>query len=422
MKIKDVIGRINGNIHLKQTSALFTWNLIGLPINLAINFFMTRYLGAEAYGNYSFVARVFNLVFILMNLGLFRSVGRAILLSNDNHKIREYYGTGLIIWIVVSTLTMVLLYPYALLSKNVAEKGMTIVMLSVIPFCAAEFLNKFNEQVLPSSNKIKLLIVQRYGPRILLLVLISLLFFLWGSNPHKLIVCLCALYGTQFLFYSYVAVKLRPTFTNRQERFREIKIINRSYGAQTYIGDLFSNVFTAAMPLLISLFSLNNAEVGFYSLALMLCTPMNYIPSAIMTSYYKMFSTYKEIPRKVFKVTILSSAACLLILWVIIAPFVKIFYTPEYNPVIFITMVTSVGTFLYGLSDFISRYLSSQGDGVALRNSSIIVGFSTLVCSLLIIPKFAAMGAAITHVIAGIIYVIVIIFYYRKRVKTNNSK
>ncbi len=419
--IANIINRIRGNVHLKQTSALFTWNLIGLPINLAINFFMTRYLGAEAYGNYSYVARVFNLVFILMNFGLFRSVGRAILLTDDDQKNREYYGTGLIICIVISIMTMVLLYPYSLLSHNIAEKDMTTIMLLVIPFCVEEFLNKFNEQVLPSNNKIKLLIVQRYGPRVLLLVLISLLFFLYKSNPHKLIVSLCALYGTQFLFYCYVVVKLRPTFTNRQERFREIKTINKSYGAQTYIGDLFSNVFTAAMPLLISLFSLNNAEVGFYSLALMLCVPMNYIPSAVMTSYYKVFSNYKEIPRKVFRMTILSSAVCLLVLWIIIAPFVKVFYTPEYNPVILITVVTSVGTLLYGMSDFISRYLATQGDGVALRNSSIIVGFSTLVCSLFIIPKFAAMGAAVTHVVAGVIYVVVILIYYRKRVRINKS-
>lgn len=419
--IIGIIDRIKSDKHLKQTSALFIWNIVGLPINLTINFFMTRYLGAEAYGNYSYVARLFNLVFILVNFGLFRSVGRAVLLSNDEHKIREYYGTGLVIMLAVGLFTITLLYPYALLSNNIEEKGIRNVLLLAIPFCFAEFFNKYNEQILPSSNKISLLITQRYAPRILLLVTIVLLFFFKEASGDRLIVCISALYGIQLLIYGYVGIRLRPLLSNRGERFREIRTINHSYGMQVYIGDLFSNVFTAAMPLLISLFCINNAEVGFYSLALMLCAPMNFIPSAIMTSHYKKFSTYREIPNKVFYLTIFSSAGCLVILWLIIVPFVKLFYTPEYNPVILITVVTSIGTFLFGLSDFVTRYLSSQGDGVALRNSSIIVGFSTLVSSLLLISQYAAMGAAITHVLTSIIYVIVILLYYRKRVKINKS-
>ncbi len=417
-----LLERIRGNKHLKQTSALFVWNIIGLPINLAINFFMTRYLGAEAFGDYSFVGRVFNFVFILMNFGLYRSVGRAILLSNDELKNREYYGMGLLLWLFTVVMTIIGLLFYGLFSTNIEEKGIRMLFIMVIPFCSVTFLNNFNEQVLPSSNKISLLITQRYGPRILLLVLIMTLFYIWGSCSNKLLICLCSLFGTQVVFYSYVVLKLRPLFSNRINRFKEIRDINSSYGTQVYIGDLFSNLFAAAMPLLISFFSLRNTEVGFYSLALMLCLPMNYVPAAIMTSYYKMFSTYKEIPSKVFRLTIFSSAGCLFALWIIISPFVKMFYTPEYNPVILITIVTSIGTFLYGMSDSISRYLSSQGDGVALRNSSIVVGLVTLVCSLILIPKFSAMGAAISYGIAGVSYLIIILCYYRIRVKFNYSK
>ena len=420
MKV-TILERIRGNKHLKQTSALFVWNIIGVPVNLAINFFMTRYLGAEAYGNYSFVARLFNLVFILMNFGLFRSVGRAILLSDDERQNREYYGTGLVLLLIIMTLTALLLYPYTLLSQNIETKGIRHVLLVIIPFCIAEFLNKYNEQVLPSNNRISLLIEQRYGPRILLLIIITALFFLWDSCENKLPICLFALYGTQLFFYGYVIIKLKPLFSNIKKRCDYIKEINRSYGMQVYIGDFLSNVFMAIMPLLISLFSLNNTEVGFYSLAIMLCAPMNYIPSALMTSYYKKYSTYKEIPKKIFRLTILSSLGCLFLLWIIISPFVKFFYTPEYNPVILITIVTSLGTFLYGVADFITRYLASQGDGIALRNSSILVGLITLVCSLLLIPNYAALGAAITYGVAGLFYVIIIYIYYRIRVNLNYS-
>lgn len=422
MIVTGLFNSIRGNLHKKQTSALFVWNLIGLPVNLAINFFMTRYLGAEAYGNYSFVGRVFNLVYVLVNFGLYRSVGRAILVSNDEQKHREYYGAGLLIWLFTVAIAIIALFFYGVFSPNIEEKGIRLLFLFMIPFCSAPFLHNINEKVLPTSNKIKLLIVQRYGPRILLLITIAVLFFFWDSCPNKLLVCLCALFVTQLLLYGFVGLKLHPLFSNKKERLKEIWTINRTYGSKVYVGDLCSNLFTEAMPLLISLFSLTNAEVGFYSLAILLCNPMNYIPAAVMTSYYRMFSTYKEIPKRVFKVTITSSLVCLVILWIIITPFVKLFYTPVYNPVILLTIIASIGTLLRGVADFLTRYLASQGNGVALRNSSIIVGFSTLVCSLLLISKYGAMGAAITHVITAVIYVIVIFIYYRKQVRLNYSK
>lgn len=421
-KIRGVNDRIKGNVHLKQASSLFTWNLIAVPINLAVNFFLTRYMGAEDYGNYSFVERTFAFAFVLFNFGLYRSVGRAVLISNDSVKIREYYGVGLLIWLAITAISCVFLYIYAFLSSSIAEKGILSIFLVLIPLCSVTYLNQINEQILPSSNRIKLLIVQRYFPKILLLIGSTALFFLYKDCTFKFLLCVCLLYGSQLLVYSFVAHRLRPKLTNRKERLKEILSFHKEYGVKVYYGDLFSTAFVAMMPLLISFFGLNNADVGFYSLALTLCGPMNFIPGAIMTSHYKKFSTYKEIPKKVFRLTITSSLVCLIILWIIITPFVNIFYTPEYQPVIILTIVTSIGTFLYGMSDFLSRFLSSQGDGVALRNSSIVVGFVTLVCSLILISKYSAMGAAITHGIAGLCYVVIIFIYYRKCVKRNYSK
>ena len=420
--IKEYFGRVKGDVHIKQASSLFVWNLIALPINLAINFFLTRYMGAEDYGNYSFVVRTFSFVCILVNFGLFSSVARAVLLSNEENKIREYYGVGLLIWCATSVLACVSLYTYSLLSNNIAEKGISSAFLLLIPFVSIQLLNSANESILPSSNKIKLLIIQRYYHRIILLICAIALFFLYKNCTFKFLLCVCLLYGSQLLVYSYVGYKIRPKMTNTRQRIKEVIKYNKEYGIKLYTGNLLSNAFVAMMPILISLFSISNADVGFYGLALTLCTPMNYIPGAIMTSHYKKFSTYMEIPKKAFRVTILSSLACLVVLWIIVTPFVNVFFTAEYHPVILLTFVTSIGTFLYGMSDFLSRYLSSQGDGVALRNSSIAVGFVTLVFSLLLISRYGGMGAAITHGIAGLCYVIIIFVYYRRCVKRNYSK
>ena len=105
--------------------------------------------------------------------------------------------------------------------------------------------------------------------------------------------------------------------------------------------------FTALLPLLISEFSSDNASVGFYALALMICTPMNFIPNVLTTSHYRELSKKTRIPKKLFQVTVFSSLGCLICLWILITPFIKIFYTDEFLPVIPLTVITSVGTLLY---------------------------------------------------------------------------
>ena len=109
-------------------------------------------------------------------------------------------------------------------------------------------------------------------------------------------------------------------------------------------------------------------------------------------------------------------------LWIIVTPFIKFFYTPEFSPVIYLTIISSVGTLLYGISDFFSRYLMAQGKGKPLRNSSFVVGFTTLAMSVALIPWIHETGAAITHVTAGLVYFFIIVFYYRKCAKENTNR
>lgn len=414
------IEKNRNNVHLRQASSLFIWNLIGLPLTMGVNIIITRYMGAQSYGDYLYVQRVFEFTFVIVNFGLFRSLNRTILLTEDEEEKRELYGTGFILWSGISLIAVVGLYLFAVFSPNVSEKGIYTLFLFVIPFCSIYFMNHLYEQVLPANNRIDLLIKQRYYPKIGLVVCSAIIYLLFndkGLNP--IIVVWVFFLSTNLLFYLNVAIRLKPSFKNLRKRIRDVFTKNKEYGSKVYVGDLFSIAFNYLLPLLISEFSTDNSTVGFYALALMICSPMNFIPNVLTTSHYRELSKKKKIPGKLFKTTLLSSFGCLLLLWILITPFVKFFYTAEYEPVIMLTIVTSIGTFLYGFSDFISRYLTSQGDGVALRNSSFIVGFSTLALSFILIPRYNATGAAWTHVLAGLIYAIVIMCYYRRCVKRN---
>ena len=426
-KIEYFGGKYKTNKHIKQSVTLMLWNFLSLPLTIVTNIVITRYMGAASYGDYLYVQRVFDFVYIILGFGVLQSINRAVLLAKDKgeQEIREYYGSGYLCLLVIYAIICISLYAFTFISPNIREKGLVEIMLCVIPFSLVNYTATYFEQVLPASNRINDLIIQRYIPRIGLFVLSLVLYIVlkkveWDVSP--LVVVWSIFWGTQILTYLYVFKRIKPSFANAKSKISDIIKIDKEFGIQVYLGNIFSTAFTALMPIFLSYFGEDNAGVGFYSLSLMLSQPLSFIPVVVATSHYQKFADYKSIPRKLMTMTFLISCAAMVFLWIFVTPFIKFFYTPEFSPVIYLTIISSVGTLLYGISDFFSRYLMAQGKGKPLRNSSFIVGFITLAMSVALIPWIHETGAAITHVAAGLVYFFIIVFYYRKCAKENTNR
>ena len=425
VKISEFKERYSTNKHLRQSVKLMIWNFLSMPLAIVTNIVITRYMGAQDYGNYLYVQKVFDFVFIILGFGVLQSVNRAVLLAREKGEqtIREYYGSGYLCLLVVYAVICIALYAFTFISPNIKEKGLFDIMLCVIPFCLVLYTMNYFEQVLPASNKITELIIQRNVPRVGLFILSIALYLVVKKVDIELspvVVVWTIFWSTQIIVYLYVFRRIKPSFANIKSRVVDIVRLDKEFGIQVYFGSLFSTAFTALMPIFLSYFGEDNAGVGFYTLSLMLSQPLSFIPVVVATSHYQKFADYKSIPRKLMMTTFLVSITAMLFLWIIVTPFVNIFYTPEFSPVIYLTIISSIGTLLYGISDFFSRYLMAQGRGKSLRNSSFIVGFATLAMSVALIPWIHETGAAIVHVGAGLIYFIIILYYYKKCVSENN--
>lgn len=405
------------NEQARQSFWLLIWNLVGILVGILNNIIVTRYLGAIDYGNYLYIMRVFTFIVIIINFGLFPAINRAILQGKSNREVSEMYGTSFMIVICLYVVTCIVLLGFALISDNFEEKGIQELFIKTIPLCILAFLPTFFDQVLPSSNNIRLLIIQRYLPKVAFTFITFFIYVFsirYKLSWNHIITVWISWALAEASFYTYVYLSLNPSFKNIGLCVRKIIGYNKDFGLQVYIGDLFSNAFSALLPILLSYVCIDNTYVGFYALSLTIATPLRMFPSIIGTSYYKSFSTYKEIPQKLLKTTMLMSICGLLCVWALVTPFVKICYTSEFEPVIYLTFISSIGSLLYGLSDLFSRFLMAHGEGVLIRNSSFIVGFVTLMSSLILIPWLKGYGASFAYVCAGITYAIVIISYYNK--------
>lgn len=413
MKIKDITNILNKNTRVRQVLGLFSVNIIGLPIGIITSIVITRYLGAQGYGDYRFIHSVFNLAIIIFTLGFFQAGNRALVLNYDKQKAKEYYGAELIITGGIFILMSLFLVLYTLFDNNLNEKGLDVFMLFVIPFGWIFLLNRYFETLFQADNQIRKLSEVRLYPKIgFLLTSLLIYFVLMNIQTNRLAVVFGLYLLTECIVYIVIILKLNVSFKNFKSRFIEIWNHNKTFGFNVYLGSLFAVGFSQITEILISYFGIDNSGVGFYSLAITFTMPLSFIPNTIATTHYKDFSNSKKVPRKLLLITIGLSVASLIILWILVPPFVTFLYGKEFDSVILLNFIVSFGVIAHGFGDFFNRYLGANGRGKVLRNSAFIVGGCTMFLNLLLIPKWGENGAAYSKLASGFVYLILMVIYY----------
>lgn len=422
MRIGQQIKDLSQRQTVRQVLALLSVNMIGIPLGIVTNIIVTNYLGSQLFGDYKFICSVFNFASLIFSFGIFQAGNRAIVLSNNRNKTRGLYGALLILLCALYILMALGLYAYSIYDNNLADKGITRMFMLVIPLSLIPLWSLLFETILVADNQIGLLAKMRFYPKFINLILAGLLlFFVDKITVNKLLVILLLYHTSQLVLYIYVTIKLKPTFSDCRSKINKILYYDKTFGFNVYVGSLFAIGFGYLTEILISYFGVDNQDVGFYSLAITLTQPLTFIPATIASTHYKAFAKAPYIQKKLILSTIIMSLGAVVLLWILIPPFVHYLYGPEFEPVIGINFFVCIGVFFHGLSDFFNRYLQANGYGTKLRNASIIVGLTTLCSSILLIPNFGAYGAAFAKIITGLIYFIIIYWYYRAIVKKNQD-
>lgn len=421
--IKKQFTQLKNNPRAKQVLGLFSVNIIGIPIGIITSIVITRYLGAQGFGDYKFILSIFNLAIIIFSFGFFQAGNRALVLNDDKQKAKEYYGAELVLTVGMFIVMSVFLVLYALFDNNIQEKHLDRFLLFVIPFGWIFLLSNYFETLFQADNRIRMLGEFRLYPKIGFLVSAIILYLVFmNADTNKLAIVYGLYLLTEVIVYIIILRKLNVSFNNLKTRFNEIWNYNKTFGLNVYVGSLFAVGFSQLTEILISYFGADNSGVGFYSLAITFTMPLTFIPNTIATTHYKDFSTSGKIPKKLLIITLVLSISALIGLWVLVPPFVKYFYGQEFDSVVLLNFIVSIGVIAHGFGDFYNRYLGANGQGKALRNSSFIVGGSMMMFNLMFIPKWGETGAAYARLITGFVYLIIIIYYYYRYIKKADTQ
>lgn len=402
----------------KQVIVLYASSVIGMFIGVLNSVINTRALAPELYGDVRYVQNIISFVSSLLLFGFFTSGSRLLALSKDEQHSRQIRGilcTILAITVIILMFTMTGLY---VASGIQGKENLSLLYLIAIPCCGNVLMLNYVNTTAQGDNHIGRIAAARLLPSGVYCVLAYLIYRYYGATSGKM---LALFNGSAVIILFIIIASTRPSFTHLKESFAVLKEENRKYGFNVYLGALAGVSTNYLAGITLGQFCTDNANVGFYTLAITVAHPLAMLPSIIGTTYFKRFALQDKIDKKVMLGSVgLTVLSC--IVFVIFIKYIVLFlYNESYSCVAKYASWIAVGTCMHGLGDMFNRFLGAHGQGKQLRNGAFACGIVLALGSFVLVYFYQITGAIITKIVSAAVYLGMMVYYYLKFVAKNDK-
>lgn len=405
---------LKNGILKNQTSILFISSIAGVGLGLLSSVLNTHFLTPEEYGNYRYVYNIISFFSSLLLFGYFVSGCRLLALEKDKRICKKINGVMVLILMMAISVMMILMVICYFIQKHLSNSSVSPLFLISIPVCGAPLILNYINTTFQGENRIKGLAIARLFPYFIYLPL----GYFWYTHKGSSAATLMLLQnGCAIIILSALIINLRPDFKNLKPVFKKLSSENRQYGFNVYIGSILAVSLGYVSGITLGLFEGNNANVGFYSLALTVSTPLSILPTIVGTTHFKEFAHQNSIKNRVIKNTALVSAISFIVFVLMIVPLVKWLYSESYAPAGYYACFVAVSMIFLGFGDMFNRFLGAHGKGKEIRNSAIATGLFQLFGSVVFVYMFGIFGAIATKILSSLIYLSMMIYYYKKNTK-----
>jgi O-antigen/teichoic acid export membrane protein len=402
----------------KKVIVMYGASFLSVGLGFIISILNTRILGPEKFGDYKYIETVVRLVASLVSVGFFISLSRLVALNNDKLKEKQYIGLFITVLSIISVIGILLVFIYSYVEPLFFEKTFGSTLRTLFFLVPAIIANYALSEILKGLHKIYTLALLSIFP---LTVYAVIMYCISISIEIDIKTVLLLYYGLLLLTNVFVIIKLKPDLKFSKELVQELYTENKFNGRPIYYGILAGVVTANIAGVSISYFLNDNKQVGFFMLALTVCSPLLIIPSVMGTAYFKKFVHLPKIPTKIISFSLLVTAIALVVFYALIDFVIIKFYSKDYLPVANIAKFLILGFIFHGLGDLINRFLGAKGEGEKLRNVAFLVGAVNIVGYTVLIKYFQLNGAIITKILASCLYLVVMLYYYINFTKNNKN-
>ena len=399
---------------LQQVIILFASNIILIVIGFGIKKIQTQQLGDINYGEYAFFISLVTFLSLFFRFGFFASLQN--LLAQNHNIIREkkLLAIGFIIATINGIGLIIIVWLLSFFVNDLFQTNMGNSMQILAPLTIIyPFYYLFNSYGV-GSNKVKIIATYNNLPKFLFLIL--LLIFL-NSLTINVIIFLNLISTLAIILY--FLFKLKPQFTDTKKYWNILWQKNCKYGLHYYSGAIANQTTYKLDELFIAYFK-NTTLLGFYSLALLVTSPMILMSQAINQSMYKQYSDLKKIPKKIFIYNTVWLLGCILFLYLFSDFIVSFLFGNEFKSVSKYIFYISFAFFFQGMSSPYS-FLAAKSKGKEIRNVAWAEAIVNISGNIILIPILGVEGAIITSIASKFINFSFFKYYYSKYLKELNA-
>lgn len=413
-------------LRLTKTMRDVQWAFIGLAISSLVHFLLRvvlgRELGASGLGLYTLVFTIYMFGMQFAAFGIGAALTKYVAEHNENaKKIREFVSSGLIGSFSSGLIMGVLMY----LSSNVIainifhspEMVHLLKMTAVcFPFIALQKTALGTLNGLRKMNYFALVnVIQNVSVFALSIILVisfemNVTGAVLGFVAPTIFVSLFSLYFIKDFFE--VPSKLFNTISRELSWFGFYVVLTNS----TVL------ILTQIDSLLIGYF-MDDAEVGYYAVAVVLVQGITLLPGAIQRVTTPAIAAYHgkgeyESIRKLIKNTMLKTFLVTVFLSALLAVFGKFLigflFTEEFLPAYLPMLILLIGTAIHTLTISVGGALSSIGKVNIIFRISVLCALINITLNTILIPKFGIVGAASATSISLIITVAMVLTFLKR--------
>lgn len=389
---------------------LFGSTLFSVFIGVISSVINTNFLSPVFYGDFRYIQNIISFISSLLMFGFFTSGCRLLALSKDELYSRKIRGVLSLILMFTVLILMFVLFILYLFNVN-RNDSLANLYLIAIPFSSNVILLNYINTVAQGDNHIFRIAIARVLPSLLYCVVSYIIYSIYGATPVLMLI----LYnGIAIIVLSIIIISTKPSFSDLRESYSILKKENKLYGKNVYIGSIVGVSTTYIAGITLGQFCDTNADVGFYTLALTMSSPLSLLPGVVGTTFFKDFAFQNKIDRKVFSASLFLTIFSCIVYILFIKYIVKLLYDENYISVATYASCLALGMSIHGMGDMLNRFLGAHGQGVMLRNAAFVCGLVLTLGSVILVYFYGIWGAVLTKVMSSVSYFVILFIYYKR--------
>lgn len=273
--INKINGVVRDSLYLiktktaKQTFILFSSQILIIVLGIITATLNTRILGPKDYGILAFFGTITGFTLLFFRFRFFSSAGLLLAQGKDQKKERELIGASILIGLLVGISYSLFIFISSFFVDSIFKTNINYslrvfsLILLILPF----------RTLIPQTSRGTNKIYHLAWFNVILYIIGVTSILLLGLTTLKvstliLINLISVIIGVIIISYSF-----KPLFNNLKENLKKIWQKNKEYGIHLYWGQIADQSTYKLDGIFISYF-VNTTQLGFYSLASAITSPM----------------------------------------------------------------------------------------------------------------------------------------------------